>query len=99
MKTVCEEFSAATWDGAAWRLANGTPVASQLVTIGAAFKALQLARHDADYALAIPLTHADADFHVMTAENAFMDWTACQADPSAAVFLTELFVQCAVKRS
>jgi hypothetical protein len=74
-------------------------IAPQLRDIGIAFVALQQARYEADYDTATPLGHANADPKVMTAENAFLDWTACQADPSLGVFLTDLFLKSVLKRS
>ena len=39
------------------------------------------------------------DLKVMTAETAFLDWAACQADPTSGVFLTDRFLKCVLKRS
>jgi hypothetical protein len=75
----------------------GVAIAPQLRDIGIAFVDLQLARNEADYDTATPLGHEDADLKVMTAENAFLDWAACQADPSSGVFLTDLFLKSVLK--
>jgi len=99
MKQVCQEYSGATVSAGVLTVRPGFAIAPQLQDIGTAFVDLQQARHDADYDTATPLAHADADLKVMTAENAFLDWTACQADPSSGVFLTDLFLKCVLKRS
>ena len=99
MRQVCQEYSGATVVTDVLTLKSGVPIATQLQDIGTAFVALQQARHDADYDTATPLGHADADLKVMTAETAFLDWAACQADPSSGVFLTDLFLRSVLKRS
>ena len=99
MKQVCQEYSGATVVAGVLTVRPGVVIAPQLRDIGTAFVDLQQARHDADYDTATPLGHRDADLKVMTAENAFLDWAACQADPSSGVFLTDLFLKCVLKRS
>jgi hypothetical protein len=99
MKLVCQGYSAATVVVGLLTVRPGVVIAPQLRDIGTAFVDLQQATHDADYDTATPLGHPDADLTVMTAENAFLDWAACQADPSSGVFLTDLFLKCVLKRS
>jgi hypothetical protein len=99
MKQVCQDYSGATIAAGVLTVRSGITIAPQLRDIGTAFVDLQQARHDADYDTATPLGHADADLKVMTAENAFLDWAACQADPSSGVFLTDLFLKSVLKRS
>jgi hypothetical protein len=98
MKQVCKEYSGATV-AAGVLTTRSVTIAPQLRDIGTAFVDLQQARHDADYDTATPLVHPDADLKVITAENAFRDWAACQADPSSGVFLTDLFLKSVLKRS
>jgi hypothetical protein len=99
MKQVCQEYSGATVVAGVLTVRAGVPIAPQLQNIGTAFVDLQQARHDADYDIATPLGHADADFKVATAENAFLNWAAWQADPSSGVFLTDLFLRSVLRRS
>lgn len=99
MKQVCQEYANAKVVQGVLTVKPGVAIVPQLQDIGAAFVDLQQARHDADYDTAKPLEHADADFSVMTAESAFLDWAACQADESSGVFLTELFLRSVTKRS
>ncbi len=99
MKQVCQDYSDATLVAGVLTSKHGVVIAGQLQDIGTAFVDLQQARHDADYDTATPLGHSDADLKVMTAENAFLDWAACQADPSSGVFLTDLFLKSVLKRS
>jgi hypothetical protein len=99
MKLVCKEYSEAKSTAGVLTVKEKVAIAPQLRDIGAAFVDLQQARHDADYDTTTPLGHADADFKVMTAETAFLDWAACQADPSSGVFLTELFLKSVLKKS
>jgi hypothetical protein len=99
MRQVCEDYSGATVVAGVLTVRPGVGMAPQLRDIGTAFVDLQQARHDADYDTATPLGHLNADLKVMTAEAAFLDWTACQADPSSGVFLTDLFLKCVLKRS
>jgi hypothetical protein len=93
MKQVCLEYSGATVVAGVLTVRSAVAIAPPLRDIGTAFVELQEARHDADYDMATPLRHPDADLKVMTAENAFLGWAACQADPSSAVFLTDLFLK------
>jgi hypothetical protein len=99
MKQVCQEYSDATFVAGVLTVRPGVAIAPQLQAIGTAFVDLQQARHDADYDTATPLGDADADLKVTTAEKAFLDWAACQADPSSGVFLTDLFLRSVLKRS
>jgi hypothetical protein len=99
MKQVCQEYSGATVSAGVLTVRPGVVIAPQLRDIGTAFVDLQQARHDADYETATPLGQPDADLKVVTAENAFLDWAACQADPSSGVFLTDLFLRSVLKRS
>jgi hypothetical protein len=99
MKQVCQEYSGATIVAGVLTVKAGVAIPTQLRDIGTAFVDLQQARHDADYDTGTPLGHPDADLKVMMAENAFLDWEACQADPSSGVFLTDLFLKCVLKRS
>jgi len=99
MKQVCQEYSGATVVAGVLTVRPGVAIAPQLRDIGTAFVDLQQARHDADYDTATPLGHPDADLKVMMAENAFLDWAACQADPSSGVFLTDLFLKSVLRRS
>jgi hypothetical protein len=98
MKQVCQEYSGATASAGVLTVRPGVLIAPQLQDIGTAFVNLQQARHEADYDTGTPLGHADADLKVMTAENAFLDWAACQAHPSSGVFLTDLFLKSVMKR-
>ena len=98
MKQVCEEYSGATVVAGVLTVRSGVAIAAQLQDIGTAFVDLQQARHDADYDTATPMGHPDADSKVTTAENAFRDWAACQADQSSGVFLTDLFLRSVLKR-
>jgi hypothetical protein len=99
MKQVCQDYSGATVVAGVLALKSGVVIVPQLQDIGTAFVDLQQARYDADYDTATPLGHADADLKVMTAETAFLDWAACQADPSSGVFLTDLYLKSVLKRS
>src|SRR4051812_12793378 len=98
MKQVCQEYSGATVVAGVLTVRPGIIIVQQLQDIGIDFAGLQQARHDADYDTATAPGHPDADLKVLTAENAFLDWAACQADPSSGVFLTDLFLKCVLKR-
>lgn len=98
MQQVCQEYSRAAVVGGSLTVRSGVVIAPQLMDIGKAFVDLQQARHDADYDTGMPIEHPGADLTVLTAETAFLDWQACQADPSAGVFLTELFLKSLPKR-
>jgi hypothetical protein len=98
MKQVCHEYSIATSAAGVLTVRPGVAIVPQLRDIGTAFVNLQQARHHADYDTATPLRYADADLKVMMAEIAFLDWAACQSDPSAGLFLTDLFLRCVLKR-
>lgn len=98
MKQVCQEYSSAAAGGGGILTVRGVAIAPQLRDIGTAFVDLQQARHDADYDTGTPLGHADADFKVLMAEEAFRDWTARPADTSSGVFLTDLFLRCVLRR-
>lgn len=99
MKSVCKEYSDAKVDSAGQlTIKSGAVIPFQLQDIGAAFVSLQDARHQADYDTSMSLSHAEADTQVMIAEAAFLDWDAVQANPAAAVFLTEIFLRCVTKR-
>ena len=99
MKKVCKEHSEAKHDSAGrLTLKSGIVIPVQLQDIGTAFVSLQDARHQADYDTGTTLTHAEADTQVMTAETAFLDWDAIQADPAASVFLTEVFLRSVTNR-
>ena len=94
MKQVCQEYSDAKLDSSGQlTIKSGAVIPVKLQDIGTAFVSLQNARHQADYDTGTPLTHAEADTKVMTAEAAFLDWDAIHADFAAAVFLTEIFLR------
>ncbi len=99
MKHVCQDYSDAKLDSTGQlTIKSGAVIPVPLQDIGTAFVSLQNARHQADYDTGSTLTHAEADTHVMSAEAAFLDWATVQADPAAAVFLTEVFLRCVTKR-
>ena len=98
MKRVCEEYSTANFVNGLWTVKSGAVIAPQLKDVGSAFVSLQEARIDADYNTVQLLGYAQAESHVTTAENAFQNWVACQADASCGVFLTELFLKSLPRR-
>ncbi len=91
LQQVCQEYSRARLDNAGQlTMRSGAVIPVQLQDLGTAFVSLQNARHQADYDTGTTLTHEGADTQVLTAEAAFLDWDAIQANPAAAVFLTEI---------
>ncbi len=99
MKHVCQEYSDAKLDSTGQlTIKSGAVIPVQLQDIGTAFVSLQDARHQADYDTGTTLTHAEADTQVTIAEAAFLDWDTVQANPAAAVFLTEVFLRSVTKQ-
>ena len=94
-KSVCKEYAAAKLDSAGHlKITSGEVIPTQLQSIGSAFATLIEARHSADYDTnpAKDPTHAEAFTHLMTAEDAFLDWVAIQGDPASGAMLTKIFM-------
>ncbi len=100
MRVVCNEYAQLRPNPSSGVLqtAVGEVVPPQIGIIAAAFVLLQQVRQDADYNLAATITAAEADAHVKSAEDAFANWAAVQADPAAATFLAELLCRGIPKR-
>jgi hypothetical protein len=100
MKQVCQKYADPKVDPITGEMKtkSGLVVNTQLKDIAFAFVASQYARQQADYDTGTPLRQADADIQTMTVEVAFLDWNSIRADPSAGVFLTELFLRSVSKR-
>lgn len=101
MLAVCKDYEAAKPAGAASPgdyILKGATIPAALVTIASAFIDLQNVRHQADYNLAFPLAHPEAEAAVVQAEAAFLALASVETHPATDEFLTELWCRGMPKR-
>jgi hypothetical protein len=100
MNVVCKEFSGLPSNPAGQHIhPSGGVILSGMIVIASEFVTLHDARVSADYNTAIPWNHFEAEAQVASAELAFGEWPAVQADPGTDFFLTELWCRGIPKRS
>lgn len=86
MKAVCDRYVRPPQSGQA-------PPPAELVRIADTFVNLLQARHQADYDLAVQVTHPQAEANVVRVEQAFQDWGKVQSDPASDAFLADLWCE------
>ncbi len=100
MNAVCKEFAAMQPNPAGQHVhPSGVLIPSGVITIASEFVTLQDSRLSADYDTAITWDHFEAEAIVASAELAFGEWQAVQADPGSDFFLVELWCRGIPKRS
>lgn len=100
MNTVCKEFAWLPPNPAGQHVhSSGVVIPNGVVVIASEFVTLQDARINADYNTAITWHHLQAEAQVASAELAFGEWPAVQADPGTDLFLAELWCRGIPKRS
>lgn len=92
MQQLCRQFAAGSPGQQTSQLLQG-PISPELKVVAAAFVALQDARHEADYDLAVTFTRSRALQSVQRARSAFASWAVIRSDPNATVFLAALLFQ------
>ncbi len=101
MLQVCQEYVKATPAGPVSPgdyVLKGNTIPGALVTIASTFVDLQELRHTADYNLAHPLAHPEADTAIAQVEAAFKSFALVDAHPATDDFLTELWCRGMPKR-
>jgi hypothetical protein len=100
MNMVCKEFGKLSPNPAGQYVHDsGIVIPRGVITLASEFVTLQDARVSADYNTGITWNRFEAEAHVASAELAFAEWPAVQADPGTDFFLSELWCRGIPKRS
>lgn len=92
MHRVCRQFAAGSPSQGAAQTIRG-PLEAELKRVAEIFVELQVARHEADYDLAVSFNRVDALQKVELAREGFAVWKQIRDRPNATVFLAALLFQ------
>ena len=100
MKSICEQYSPKNPDKATgdYVTISGVLLTPEVRHVAGAFRALHEAREEADYDGAVTIQHTNAATIVQQAEDAFKALLTAQTQPTATLFLQDLFCKCAIRK-